>query len=76
MLREFHHLAFGNSPDQVQMQPALPLLRLWISRGPREGISDQGEGGEASATNHEQQFPVGEQFFQRSTPYTHRYGNV
>jgi len=76
MLRELHHLALRNSPDQVQMQPALPLLSLRISRRPRERIGDQGESGKASATNHEHQFPVGEQFFQRSTPYASRYGNV
>jgi hypothetical protein len=76
MLRKLHHLPLRNSPDQIQMQPTLPLLGLRISHGPRESIGDQGESGEASATNHKQQFPVGEQFFQRSTPCTFRYGNV
>jgi len=76
MLRKLHHLPFRDSPNQIQMQSALPLLGLRICRGPREGIGDQGESSQASAANHKQQFPIGEQFFQRSTPYTNRYGNV
>jgi hypothetical protein len=76
MLRKLHHLAFRDSPDQIQMQPALSLLGLWISRRPGERISDQRECGEGSTANHKQQFPVGEEFFQRSTPYTPEFGNV
>ena len=68
MLRKLHHLPFRDSADQVQMQTALPLLGLWIRGRPGEGVGDQGESGQASAANHEQQFPIGEQFFQRSTP--------
>ena len=76
MLRKLDHLPLRNSPNQIQMQPAFPLLGLWISRGPRESVGDQGESGKASAANHKQQFPVGDQFFQRSTPCKLKCGNV
>ena len=48
MLRQFHHLPLRNPPDQIQMQPALALLGLRVRRGPREGISNQGDGGQAA----------------------------
>ena len=76
MLRKLDHLAFRDSSNQVQMQPALAFLGLRISRGTRERIGDQRQCGEGSATNHEQQFPVGQQLFQRSTPSTNKNGNA
>jgi len=76
MLRKLDYLPLRDSPDQIQMQPALALLGLRISRGSRESIHNQGEGGQASAANHKQQFPIGEQFFQRSTPCKLKCGNV
>ena len=49
MLRELDHLPFRDSPDQVQMQTALPLLGLRISRGPRESVSDQRQSSDESS---------------------------
>jgi hypothetical protein len=69
MLREVHNLPLRNAANQVQMQPPLSFLGFRIRRGTREGVSNQGQGSDASATNSQQQFPIGEQLFQCSTPY-------
>ena len=69
MLREFDDLALGDSANKIQVQPPLAFFFFRVYSGAHERVDNQQNGGETSANDGEQQFPIGKQLFQRATPW-------